>query len=76
MKHLDRITMNPERMGGKPCIRGTRVTVGTIVNLIADNHSPDDILEAYPYLERPDIQAALRYAAWRSEESEVALEEE
>lgn len=49
--------MNPERMGGKPCIRGT------IVNLIADNHSPDDILEAYPYLERGEIQAALRYAA-------------
>ena len=63
MKHLDRITMNPERMGGKPCIRGTRVTVGTIVNLIADNHSPDDILEAYPDLERLDIQAALRYTA-------------
>jgi len=76
MKHLDRITMNPTRMGGKPCIQGTRVTVGTIVNLMAENHSPDDILNAYPYLERADIQAALRYAAWRSEESEVALEEE
>jgi len=76
MKHLDRITMNPERMGGKPCIRGTRVTVGTIVNLIAENHTLDDILEAYPYLEQPDIQAALRYAAWRSEESEVDLEKE
>mgnify|MGYP006420747089 CR=1 FL=1 len=63
MRPLDRITMNPNRMGGKPCIQGTRVTVGTIVNLIAENHSPDEILNAYPYLERADIQGALRYTA-------------
>ena len=76
MKHLDRITTNPDRMGGNPCIEGTRVTVGTIVGLIAENHTTDEILDAYPYLEPADIQAALRYAAWRSEESEVALETE
>jgi uncharacterized protein (DUF433 family) len=76
MKHLDRITMDPTRMGGKPCVRGTRVTVGTIIGLIAEDYTIDEILDAYPYLERKDVRAALRYAAWRSEESEVALEEE
>lgn len=63
MKQLDRITMDPARMGGKPCIRGTRVTVGTIVGLVAENHTTEEILEAYPYLDREDIRAALRYAA-------------
>jgi len=60
-------------MGGKPCIRGTRVTVGTIVGLIASGRGVDEILEAYPYLEQEDIQQALSYAAWRSEEVEVQL---
>lgn len=73
MKTLDRITMDPDRMGGKPCIRGTRVTVGTIVGLVAEGYTPEEILDAYPYLEHADVQAALRYAAWRSEETEVAL---
>jgi uncharacterized protein (DUF433 family) len=63
MKHLDRIKMNSERMGGTPCIRGTRVTVGTIIGLIAEDYTTDEILNAYPYLKRGDIQAALRYAA-------------
>lgn len=76
MKHLDRITMDPTRMGGKPCIRGTRVTVGTIVGLIAENYTTEEILNAYPYLDRADVRAALRYAAWRSEESEVTLANE
>ena len=75
MKHIDRITMDPTRMGGKPCIRDTRVTVGTLVGLIAEDYTPEEILDAYPYLEREDLRAALRYAAWRSEESEVALNE-
>lgn len=75
MKQLDRITMDPARMGGKPCIRDTRVTVGTIIGLIAEEYTTEDILDAYPYLEQEDIRAALRYAAWRSEESEVALDE-
>ncbi|NEQ66884.1 MAG: DUF433 domain-containing protein [Symploca sp. SIO2D2] len=61
MKQLTRITMNPEVMGGKPCIRGMRVTVGTIVGLMASGHSPQKILQAYPYLEEADIYEALAY---------------
>lgn len=60
-------------MGGKPCIRGLRVTVGTIVGLVASGHSDADILKAYPYLEEEDIREALSYAAWRVEEVEVPL---
>jgi len=60
-------------MGGKPCIRGLRVTVGTIVGLVAAGHSTADILKAYPYLEAEDIREALAYAAWRAEEIEVPL---
>ena len=73
MKILSRITSNPQVMGGKPCIRGLRVTVGTIVGLVASGYSHQKILELYPYLELEDIQAALSYAAWRSEEIEVPL---
>ncbi|GAX36815.1 DUF433 domain-containing protein [Nodularia sp. NIES-3585] len=73
MKPLTRITFNPEIMGGKPCIRGMRVTVGTIVGLMAAEHTPEDILKAYPYLESEDIYEALAYAAWRVEEIEVPL---
>ena len=73
MKNLDRITFNPEVMGGKPCIRGMRVTVGTIVGLVATGHVAEDILAAYPYLEAEDISQALTYAAWRVEEIEVPL---
>lgn len=58
-------------MGGKPCIRGLRVTVGTVIGLMAAGYSIEAILEAYPYLEREDILAALAFAAWRSEEYEV-----
>ena len=60
-------------MGGKPCIRGLRVTVGTIVGLVAEGYSNSDILKAYPYLEEEDIRDALAYAAWRAEEIEVPL---
>ena len=60
-------------MGGRPCIRGLRVTVGTIVGLLAAGHEPDEVLAAYPYLERDDIGQALAYAAWRSEEQELAV---
>jgi uncharacterized protein (DUF433 family) len=70
---LDRITFDPQVMGGKPCIRGLRVTVGTIVGLIASGATPDEILDDYPYLEREDITAALSYAAWRVEEIDVPL---
>ncbi|MBC5794895.1 DUF433 domain-containing protein [Sphaerospermopsis sp. LEGE 00249] len=73
MQNLTRITRNPEVMGGKPCIRGMRVTVGTIVGLMASGYSSNDILKAYPYLEEADIYESLAYAAWRAEEIEVSL---
>lgn len=70
---LDRITLDPLVMGGRPCIRGLRVTVGTIVGLLAAGRSFREILDAYPYLEEADLRQALSYAAWRSEEQEVPL---
>ncbi|MEO8268996.1 MAG: DUF433 domain-containing protein [Aureliella sp.] len=73
MNHDSRITLNPNVMGGKPCVRGLRMTVGTIVGLLATGSSEDEILVAYPYLERDDIRAALSYAAWRSEEIETEM---
>lgn len=73
MPNLDRITRNPEVMGGKACIRGMRVTVATVVGLVAAGHSNQEILEAYPYLEEGDIRQALAYAAWRVEEIEIPL---
>jgi uncharacterized protein (DUF433 family) len=73
MTTLDRITLDPDVMGGKPSIRGLRVTVGTIVGLLAAGHTEEAILAAYPYLELDDIRQALAYAAWRLEEQEVAV---
>jgi uncharacterized protein (DUF433 family) len=71
--NIDRITHNPAIMGGKPCIRGLRVTVGMILGLLATGQSRERILQAYPYLEAEDIDAALNYAAWRLEEREEPL---
>jgi len=73
MPKLDRITRNPEVMGGKPCLRGMRVTVGMIVGLVAAGHSDPEILAAYPYLEEEDIRQALAYAASLVEEIELPL---
>jgi len=73
MEAFERITLNPRVMGGKPCIRGMRVTVGVIVGLMATGVSADEILRAYPYLEAEDIPAALSYAAWLAEASEMPL---
>ena len=73
MQALDRITLDPNVMGGKPCIRGMRVTVGTILGLLASGYSEDRILQSYPYLELEDIRQALAYATWRVEEIEVPL---
>ena len=70
--HLDRITFNVNVMGGKPCLRGMRVTVGTVVGLLAAGHSFAEILVAYPYLEHEDLRQALSYAAWRAEEIDIA----
>lgn len=73
MKNLERITLNLEIMGGKPCIRGLRMTVGTVIGLLAAGHTAEDVLRMYPYLQQEDIMEALSYAAWRSEEIEVPL---
>lgn len=73
MPAFDRITLDPDVMGGKPCIRGIRVTVGTILGLLASGHNDEEILKAYPYLEKEDIRAALAYATWRVEELEVPV---
>ena len=73
MDTFGRITFDPAVMGGKACIRNLRVSVGTVVGLLAAGRSSEEILEAYPYLEREDIDAALAYAAWRVEEREVPL---
>jgi uncharacterized protein (DUF433 family) len=70
---IERITHNPAVMGGKPCIRGLRVTAGTILGLLASGKSRERILQAYPYLEPEDIDAVLAYAAWRLEEREELL---
>jgi uncharacterized protein (DUF433 family) len=72
----DRITINPTVMGGKPCVRGMRVTVGMTVGMLAEGHDTTEILELYPYLEAEDIAQALSYAALRSEEREVELKRE
>ena len=74
MQKLTRITFDPNVMRGKPCLRGLRVTVGTVVGLVGSGHSFSEILRAYPYLEEGDIRVALAYAAWRSEEREDPLD--
>ena len=70
---IERITFDAWVMGGKPCIRGMRVTVGMIIGLVATGKSREDVLALYPYLEEEDISAALAYGAWRSEEKELPL---
>jgi uncharacterized protein (DUF433 family) len=71
---LDRITIDPAVMGGKPCIRGQRVTVGAITGLVAAGATFQEILALYPYLETGDIPAALAYASWRAEERDLPLQ--
>jgi uncharacterized protein (DUF433 family) len=73
MKALTRITFDPQVMGGKPCIRGMRVTVGMIVGMLASGHTKETVLGLYPYLEPGDIDEALSYAAWRVEEIDVPV---
>ena len=68
---IERIVLDPAIMGGKPCIRGTRVTVGTITGLLASGADVQEILQLYPYLAAEDVRAALGYATWRSEEQEI-----
>lgn len=68
-----RITFDPHVMGGRACIRGLRMTAGTVLGLLAAGQEPSEIIDAYPYLEREDIDATLAYAAWRLEAHEVPL---
>jgi len=70
---FERITIDPRGMGGKPCIRGIRITVGTITGLLASGETIERVLELYPSVQREDIYAALAYATWRSEELDVPL---
>lgn len=74
MEKFDRIQFNPNIMGGKPTIRGMRVTVGAVVGLVASGYSTKKILNLYPYLEEEDITQALQYAAWRADELEQPLD--
>lgn len=71
---FDRITFDPEIKGGRACIKGMRITVSLVVNLVANGMNNDEIVEAYPYLEAEDIRQALRYAAWLAEEGVYPLE--
>jgi uncharacterized protein (DUF433 family) len=73
MTNFMRITQNPIVMGGKPCIRGLRVTVGMIVGQIGAGRTVEELLVDYPYLKRDDVLEALRYAAWRAQEREIEL---
>ena len=73
MEGCERITAAPDVMGGRPCVRGLRVTVGMLVGQIGAGRSIDAVLADYPYLEREDILQALRYAAWRADERDIPL---
>jgi len=73
MGQLDRITQQPDVMGGKACIRGMRITVGMVVAQVGAGLSVEEIPTDYPYLEREDVMQAIRYAARHAEEREVML---
>jgi uncharacterized protein (DUF433 family) len=71
---FQRITRDPAVMGGKACIRGMRVTVGMILGNLGAGVSIDELLDAYPYLEREDVLEAIRYGAWLAQEREINLD--
>jgi len=73
LENLDRITQDPNIMGGKPCIRGMRLTVGRILSQIGAGETFDELLIDYPYLEREDILQSLQYAAWLAQGREAAI---
>ena len=68
MPELDRITFDPDILGGRACIRGMRISVSLIVNLVANGMTAPDIIAEYPDLEEEDVAQALRYAAWASDD--------
>jgi uncharacterized protein (DUF433 family) len=76
MRTFDRITQKPGVMGGKACIRGMRVTAAMVVNQVGAGRSIDEVLAAYPYLEREDVLQAIQYAAWLAEGKDLALADE
>ena len=69
MLGFERITFDSDVMGGRACIRGMRVTVSLVINLVASGMSTEKILAAYPYLEAEDVSECLRYAAWLAEDA-------
>lgn len=71
MEQFTRITRSPVVMGGRPCIRGMNVTVGSLLELLAEGHTVNEIITVYPYLEPADVQESLAYAAWRLDRAEV-----
>jgi uncharacterized protein (DUF433 family) len=73
MSELNRITFHPQIMGGRACIRGMRIPVSVIVSQVAHGATFEEILEGYPDLEREDIEQALEYAAWLTQEQVFAF---
>ena len=71
---FDRITFDSQIMGGRACIRGMRVTVSLILNLVANGMTTEEILDSYPYIEHDDIRQTLHYAAWLAEEELYPIE--
>ena len=74
MNQFNRITFDSNVMGGRACIRGMRVTVSLILNLVANKMTAAEIIKEYPYLEEEDITQALQYAAWLADETVQILE--
>lgn len=74
MEVAQRITIEPGKMGGRPCIRGLRITVGTVIGLLASKRSREEVLAMYPYLEDEDITAALNYAMMLSNDQDLPIE--
>ncbi len=68
MSGFDRITFDPHLMGGRACVRGMRITVSLVVNLVANGMSTEEILQEYPSLESEDVRQCLRYVAWLAQE--------
>ena len=73
MDRFDRITFDPQIMGGRACIRGMRITVALILNLVANGMTTEEIIADYPTLEPEDVQQALRYGAWLAEDAVLPL---
>jgi len=73
MKSLDRITIDPKVFGGKPCIRGLRFPVSKVLDLLASGMTESEILRDYPYLEKEDLQQAIKYAAWLAQDEQVEI---